>query len=983
MNSHYDPTLKAFLTQDQDGVRGIDHRQQMWMSNERVPRRTAETYLRTVADTFQLNQAALENLHQGVDYLNPREEGPSYRLSEEKSFFDATTCGYWQTYHNVPVWNAGLTVTIKHNPNRVVCAVNTSQSVGQAELPSAKKIKAYQQLFKRAKIEAGVDAGNGAQAFEGRKFLSARLALGAVSEVKSGKKAAVRAATPSWKAGRFFFYRYDASQRTESDESESSHTHDTQRAMNQAHHTFPLPDVDKRIKQGQYYLVAEVIFSYAPAGLRPMNWRALIEVETDSVLYLRCLTENVSGQVFAFDPLTATGNAANAPSATAATLNLQRTSVVLPGLTAPAPATNQALTGEFIRIQDFEVFTVAPPTKPVGDDFNFGARTNDFAAVNAYYHCDRFFRLVEELGFPRATYFDGTTLPLSVDHRGRFGTVDGIEINASLTGTGTGGIAILDFELADLGDTANAIGIAADWRVVLHELGGHGILNDHVNSGKFGFAHSAGDSLAVILNDPYSLVADRFVTFPWVSVISRRHDRAVGAGWAWGGANDAGAVGYNSEQILSTTLFRLYRSIGGDSADQARRIFASRAAIYLVLRAVGTLTQPTNPTNALGLCNALMAVDLLNWTSEGLDGGAYNKVIRWAFEQQGLFQPAGAPTPVVTVGAPPAVDLYIDDGRQGQYQYQAVHWANGSIWNRNIADGLPGHQEPIEGQPNFAYVNIKNRGTTTATAITVKGFHSLPGAGLTWPTDFTALSPAGGLAVASLAGNSAATAMVGPFTWTPNLNAYGHDCMLMIVSNAQDPSNIDQFTAGESIAEWRLVPHDNNIGQRNMYPVPGGDGVRGLSLALHERFFLVGNPFRTPQDCELTVRVPDFLARTGWSLGFSGHDGSSFQLKPGEKRKMVMLVKEGRDFSKQEVLDSIERELVVEVRVGGILIGGMTYVIDPERTRAVRGGPASSTKCNGKAQELLRCLDLNAGEVSKVCVKKVSLEIELEGECGC
>lgn len=53
-------------------------------------------------------------------------------------------------------------------------------------------------------------------------------------------------------------------------------------------------------------------------------------------------------------------------------------------------------------------------------------------------------------------------------------------------------------------------------------------------------------------------------------------------------------------------------------------------------------------------------------------------------------------------------------------------------------------------------------------------------------------------------------ACVGPFEWQPNVNAYGHDCMLMVVTVTSDPSNVDNFTAGEVIPEWRLVPNDNN-----------------------------------------------------------------------------------------------------------------------------------------------------------------------------
>ena len=104
--------------------------------------------------------------------------------------------------------------------------------------------------------------------------------------------------------------------------------------------------------------------------------------------------------------------------------------------------------------------------------------------------------------------------------------------------------------------------------MVLHELGGHGILYDHVNSPNFGFAHSAGDSFGAILNDPERSAPDRFVTFPWVN-IGRRHDRA---GRRLGlGRRERRRRLHRREQILATTLFRIYRSIGGDSTDLGTR----------------------------------------------------------------------------------------------------------------------------------------------------------------------------------------------------------------------------------------------------------------------------------------------------------------------------------------------------------------------------------------------------------------------------
>ena len=75
-----------------------------------------------------------------------------------------------------------------------------------------------------------------------------------------------------------------------------------------------------------------------------------------------------------------------------------------------------------------------------------------------------------------------------------------------------------------------------------------------------------------------------------------------------------------------------------------------------------------------------MATDQLNWTSEGIYGGAYSKVFRWSFERQGEFQSPlvtnGGPGDgtIVSPGRPPDKDVYIDDGRAGEYQFQPVHW---------------------------------------------------------------------------------------------------------------------------------------------------------------------------------------------------------------------------------------------------------------------------------------------------------------------
>ena len=105
---------------------------------------------------------------------------------------------------------------------------------------------------------------------------------------------------------------------------------------------------------------------------------------------------------------------------------------------------------------------------------------------------------------------------MHVDHRASFFVDTGIEVNAFCNGDAPGGtsgdgIGLVDFRLSDDtgadDTTVHPLGRAVDKWVHWHELGGHGILYDHVNGPNFGCVHSAGDSLAALQNDPESTAA--------------------------------------------------------------------------------------------------------------------------------------------------------------------------------------------------------------------------------------------------------------------------------------------------------------------------------------------------------------------------------------------------------------------------------------------------------------------------------------------
>lgn len=859
------------------------------------PRALADSYLAEVAPLYGIEENMLPSM---TALTAPAGAAGTLEMIEEKELMGTTSIAYQQTLEGLPVWEAGFNVTILPSPLRVVA----SQSSVHRDI--------------------SVDnAGAASLTDMGRDELVKALAL------KSTKGLEINGT-------RRLIYRFDPDRRTDPEAAKKSRN-----ALEQGPPTLPLPRLPASIEPGQHYVVTEVLFSLPVESHGLLNWRAFIEVQTQSVLYLRAFVACVNGMVFARDPTTTGPIPAPVPQAAAAAFNAYTSSVPLTGLTVGNP---QNLTGQFVKIVDIEAPTAAPPTMPPATDFNFSAPSRGFSAVNAYHHCDWLFRYMQGMGFNMGSYFDGTTFPVRVDACG-FSDALNAQAPGNAVGTGSDGFRF------GLAGPSPAVSIAADLRVVLHEFG-HTILWDSVHSPNFGFAHSAGDSLAAIMLDPNSTLRTdpvrRFETFPWITP-ARNHGRTVASGWGWGGASDTG--GYNSEQILSTTHFRIYRSLGGDDTNLSRRELAARQSMYLIYRGVGSLaTGVVTPTPNPGVwATKLMTADTGTVNFEGYRGGTFHKVIRWAFEKQGLYQPAGAPVPVTTPGAPPAVDVYIDDGRGGEYPYQQVHWNCTDIWNRTAASAGGGggvHQTPITQQTNFAYVRIRNRGTAAATNVVVKGYSANPGAGLSWPADWKPMIVASIAVPGSIA--PGAVLVVGPFKWKPQ--NVGHECMFMEVTTPADRSNIDAATffpcATGPTPEWRLIPFDNNLGQRNVAPVAGGGGMTGLLTSFVNRTFRVRNPMEQAARMTVSATLPPVLARLGWSVTFGGKkEKYTFDLKPNKAVDVPLGLSAGRNFTAKD-LENAKGELDVTVLVHAdeTLIGGMTYRLDPKLKRAPQEEPRNT-----------------------------------------
>src|SRR5215208_5185606 len=899
-----------------------------------TPQALAQQYLQEVAPVYQFDPNMLPESG-GAEARLAEPAAGKLELTEENELMGTTTISYQQTYRGLPVWEAGISVTIQPQPMRVTA----SQSSVHSDLSLPEDALGAVPVYRPEGITASV--------------LKTLLGL-------------TNGDTPTINGTRQLIYRYDPNQRYDPEAGASS-----TEALQGSPPTLDLPPVPATIRSGQHYPVTEALFTLPAEGYGPVNWRAFVDTTTGAVLYLRAFVACVSGTVFRTDPLTVGGAGAPPPTAGVALLNPFRSAVTLDGLTNGSP---QPLSGPVRQLVDNDPPMVVPPTQPNPPaNFLYDAPTREFAAVNAYHHCDWLFRHMQGMGFNISSYFDGTTFPVPVDPCA-FSDQINARAPGNTSGTGSGG-----FQFGLAGTPFPAVSIAADVRVVLHEFG-HTILWDSVHSPNFGFAHSAGDSLAAILMDPESALRTdavrRFHTFPWI-LPDRNHGRDVTTGWAWGGTNDVG--GYSSEQILSTTHFRIYRSLGGDSSDVNRRKMAARQTVYLIFRAVGSLAaNPVTPTPNPGVyATALMNADIGTLNFEGYRGGAFHKVIRWGFEKQGLFQPAGTPRPVTRPGAPPAVDVYINDGvdyqgnpRNGEYVFQPVHWECRDIWNR-LSAGMGGgggvHETPIVGRTNFAYVRAKNRGTQAATNVLVRGYSANPGAGLTWPGDWTPmLTPQ--LSVANIP--SGGDVIVGPFRWIPR--NVGHECMFMEVSAPGDRSNIDPLTFFSSATgptpEWRVVPFDNNIGQRNIAPVAAGGGIRGLLSSFVGRKFKVRNPLERQARIEIRSELPKLLAERGWGVRLDQRDTNlSFSLGPGASREVVVELKPGGEFTAAEARGT-RGPIRLTVLAEGDVIGGMSYDLDSRLQRAVteRAGTPPISLDHEEIEEAIRNAGEDSGESSPV-----------------
>jgi hypothetical protein len=775
MSFDQDPNVEVIRKED-SAAQSLDHVQEPWpapgtgLQQPSDPTNAAHQYLLRVAGDYRIPSGVLRDIPTAFTppaaYSESAAEDPfNLKALPIRDRFRSKAVTYQQTFHNVPVWDAKLSITIS-DENRVV---NSSSTIHPNDV-QVDKPKADAK-YNRSPV--------------GQDDLRQLLALNAGAD-------GVNIKYEQANQQQLYVYRYRGDNRQE--------------VADASVPTLILPPVPETIVEGRDYIVKEVLFALELSGHGNLNWRALVEVGDGTILYLRALTAGLHGWVFSRDPATKVGDYAPPPTGDIDKLNRLRERLLLPDIIISSP---QALKGKYAEIKDIQSPTSIPPTV-LSDEFKDSVESDRFAATSAYRHIAKLFSLVMELGIPIKFLFNNTQFPVPVDHRALNNAVNA-QAPGNATGNGSGGFLFGSSALN------SRISIAADPRIAAHEFI-HGVLWDVLSSPNFGFAHSAGDALGAIYCDPGSDATDRFDTFPW-SPVRRRHDRRITDGWAWDGPVFRADIWrqYDCEQILSTTLFRLYCALGGDAiGDYGRQVWASRYTLYLILGGIARLTTMMNMPYQY--VSEMIAAD--NGLVLGYPGGAARKVIRWSFEKQGLYHPLNRPNPVTTRGPPPAVDVYIDDGRDGEYDYTSNFGDAPGVWNRHAPDGVPVNQPPVAGVTNYCYVAIKNRGTKDVGIAHVRVYVAtgpLP----MWPADFVISSGMQNINSPILA-NKANTITTEPFQWVPSppgpVDGY---ILLASVSATGDLASTDG-TSGLQCAFGptdinNLVPFDNNLAIRHLW----------------------------------------------------------------------------------------------------------------------------------------------------------------------
>jgi hypothetical protein len=591
---------------------------------------------------------------------------------------------------------------------------------------------------------------------------------------------------------------------------------------------------------------------------RSFTWSARVVRVDGKALRLLPLTrlEQVSHAahaVFQQDPVSQ-GSAASASARRPVRNDELLDDLRMPTQRLPAAVGDPLRTGEFVVSR-----SAVPDRAAMGNDWVLGdlkaLRNDDLAAAQVYLRLRDFFDRLHDYGFKLPEVFrKAEGLLVGVPRAALPRAPDGRTVNAAVradasfdpprlqVGFGASQLSRRTEHRRGAHLRAEPLGLAADERWAWHEFG-HVLAHGATGQLEFRFSHGVGDALAAVIADPDSQLHDDpemcARTFPFAA-LGRRHNRPAERGWCFCGQRStlrlAGSTrqmrtyaGYFEEQLFSTSIHRLYLSLGGatrggpPAGDRAMRYSASDYVVHLLMHAIALMpSDGVKPTYTADEFAALLgAADAAThdfhihprWPERAVPrhvrrrGGRVGKVIDWAFEQQGLDARVAAGKVREGAAPPPEVDVYLRTVARADGGYQAVplRWRVGhELW----------HSGAIAKQGSDLSVQVRNRGLQTANGVWAQAWWcraDAPGS-LQWQA-LGATSPQN-LPVDGRSSTSVDFRFALPAT-------SGHYWVFAAAGCAADRSNIDPATAlpfadGQPPRRPRelieLVANDNNCG---------------------------------------------------------------------------------------------------------------------------------------------------------------------------
>lgn len=211
-----------------------------------------------------------------------------------------------------------------------------------------------------------------------------------------------------------------------------------------------------------------------------------------------------------------------------------------------------------------------------------------------------------------------------------------------------------------------------------------------------------------------------------------------------------------------------------------------------------------------------------------------------------------------------ATDVFVRDNiaDTGAVPSSGTLYLSPDLWNRYLADGVAGHQDPEFGQENYLYATIRNLSATDITrATTVDVWIAQAATGLAWPDNFTFV---GRFPVANLTAGEVRT--VGPLAWMPPAPAPSdHFCFYIRATSPQDPIT---FAEGASVSN--NTRNSNNIAWRNVNIV---DLASDRTVA-----FQVRNIAKERARIDLVIEIPEAFLEIGRAF---------VQLPPAFERALI------------------------------------------------------------------------------------------------